>query len=66
MFYRSNEEAGVITMGLPNIYHTKKDVTVRIISDSRELNKQIVRQPYPIPKISTTLQELEGFTYAAA
>jgi hypothetical protein len=21
---------------------------------------------YPIPKISTTLQELEGFTYAAA
>ncbi len=25
-----------------------------------------VRQPYPIPKISTTLQELDGFTYAMA
>jgi hypothetical protein len=37
---------------------------VRTISDFRELNKQIVRKPYPIPKISTTLQELEGFTYA--
>jgi len=32
----------------------------------RELNKRIVRRPYPIPKISTTLQELEGFTYAMA
>ncbi len=34
------------------------------ISDFRELNNQIVRKPYPIPKISATLQELEGFTYA--
>ena len=34
------------------------------ISDFRELNKCIVRKPYPIPKISTTLQELECFTYA--
>ncbi len=34
------------------------------ISDFRELNKRIVCKPYPIPKISTTLQELEGFTYA--
>ncbi len=42
----------------------KKDHTVRTISDFRELNKRIERNPYPIPKISTTLQELEGFTYA--
>jgi hypothetical protein len=42
----------------------KKDYIVPTISDFRELNKQIVRKPYPIPKISTTLQELEGFTYA--
>ena len=34
------------------------------ISDFRELNMRIVSKPYPIPKISTTLQELEGFTYA--
>ncbi len=37
---------------------------MRTISDFRELNKGIVRKPYHIPKISTTLQELEGFTYA--
>jgi hypothetical protein len=36
------------------------------ISDFRELNKNIVRKPYPIPKIGTMLQELKGFTYATA
>ncbi len=50
---------------LPSFIIPKKDHTVRTISDFRELHKQIVRKPYPIPKISTTLQELEGFTYAA-
>ncbi len=40
---------------------------MRAITNFRELsNKRIVRRPYPIPKISTTLQELEGFTYAMA
>jgi len=39
---------------------------VHTISDFRELNKRIVRKPYPIPKISTTLQEMEGFSYATA
>jgi hypothetical protein len=39
---------------------------VRTISDFRELNKCIVQKPYPIPKISTAVQELEGFTYATA
>jgi hypothetical protein len=48
----------------PTFIIPKKDSTVRTISGFRELNKSIVRKPYPIPKISTTLQELEGFTYA--
>jgi hypothetical protein len=49
---------------LPSFIILKKHYTVRTISDFRELNKQIARKPYPIPQISTTLQELEGFTYA--
>ncbi len=49
----------------PTFIIPKKDSTVCTISDFREL-KCIVRKPYPIPKISTTLQELEGFTYATA
>ncbi len=39
---------------------------MRTILDFRELNKRIVKNPYSIPKISMTLQELEGFTYATA
>ncbi len=51
---------------MPTFIIPKKDSTVLTISYFRELNKHIVRKPYPIPKISTTLQELEGFTFATA
>jgi hypothetical protein len=50
----------------PTFIIPKKDSTVRTISGFRELNKRIVRKSYPIPKISTILQELEGSTYATA
>ena len=43
-----------------------KPGTVRFLSDLRELNKRIIRKPYPLPKIATVLQELEGFMYATA
>ena len=36
------------------------------MSDFREVNKRIKRSPFPIPKITTVLQELEGFRYATA
>ncbi len=42
----------------PTFIIPKKDITVWTITNFRELNKRIVRRPYPIPKISTTLQEL--------
>ena len=50
-------------MGLANIHHTKKDNTVHVVSDFREVSKRIVRKLFPIPKSSTVLQELDGFTY---
>jgi hypothetical protein len=31
-----------------------------------EVNKRLIRKPFPIPKISTVLQESEGFTFAMA
>ncbi len=51
---------------LPIFIIPKRDSTVHTISDFRELNKCIIRKPYPIPKISAILQELEGFTYATS
>ena len=50
----------------PSFIIPKKDNTVHFISNFREVNKRLVRKPFPIPKISTVLQELEGFTFATA
>ena len=46
----------------PTFIILKKDNTVHAVSDFREVNKWIRRKPFPIPKISTVLQELESFT----
>jgi hypothetical protein len=51
---------------LPTFIIPKKDSTVCTKLDFRELDKWIVRKPYSIPKISTMLKELEGFTYVTA
>jgi hypothetical protein len=37
---------------------------VPFISDFQELNKQLKRKPFPIPKINNLLLKLEGFQYA--
>ena len=50
----------------PTFIIPKKQGTVRFISDFREVNKRLIRKPFPIPKISTTIQEMQGFTYATA
>jgi hypothetical protein len=51
---------------LPSFIIPKNDRTVRFSSDFQEVNKRLVRVPFPIPKISTVFQELEGFTFATA
>jgi hypothetical protein len=49
---------------LPSFIIPKKDKTVCFCSDFWEVNKRFVRKPFPIPKISTVLQEIKGFSYA--
>jgi hypothetical protein len=50
----------------PTFIIPQKDSIVCTNTGFRELNKRIERKPYPIYKISTILQELDGFTYATA
>ena len=52
--------------GSPTFIIPKKDGTVRVISDFRKLNTKIKRKPYPLPRISDTLQNLDGFSYATS
>ncbi len=44
----------------------KKNNTMRFLSNFGEVNKRLIRKPFPIPKTITVLQELEGFTFATA
>ncbi len=50
----------------PSFIRPKTNKTVCFITNFWEVNKRLVRKPFPIQKISTMLQELEGFTYATA
>jgi hypothetical protein len=45
----------------PSFIMPKIEKTVCFLSDFWEVNKRLVRKPFPILKISTVLQELEGF-----
>ena len=54
------------TWAAPTFIQPKKTGDVRILTDLRELNKWIVRKPYPLPKIQDMLQKLEQFSYATA
>ena len=40
--------------------------SARFVSDFRKLNEQLVRHPYPVPKIQHLLQNLEGFKYGTS
>jgi hypothetical protein len=51
-------------VGLAFFHHPKEGPHCENNLRFQEINKQIVRKPYFIPKIRTAFQELEGFTYA--
>jgi hypothetical protein len=50
----------------PTFIIPKKNKTLRFLSNFWEVNKRLVRKPFPIPKISTVMQEIEGSSFAAA
>jgi hypothetical protein len=50
----------------PSFIMPKKNRTVHFLSNFWEVNMRLVRKPFLIPKISTVLQGLEGFTFATA
>jgi hypothetical protein len=44
----------------------KKNKPAHFLGNFGEVNKRLIRKPFPTQKISTVLQELEGFTFATA
>ncbi len=60
------EQQPALEWASPSFVIPKKNKTINFLSSFWEVNKRIIRKPFPIPKISTVLQELEGFTFATA
>ena len=52
--------------GAPTFIIPKKNGQVRVITNFREVNKRLIQTPYPIPKITTMLQDMEGFTFVTS
>ncbi len=50
----------------PSFIIPKKDKTIHFLSDFWKVNKKLVRTTFPIPNISTVLQEIEVFSFATA
>ena len=65
-------EIGVLTPAQQSQYSTpvfiisKKEGTVRFITDYRRLNQQLVRKPYPLHIIGETMQQLEELQYTTS
>jgi hypothetical protein len=60
MYYSYVEIEYVATSFSP----ARTDLALKLLSNFREVNRRLVRKPFPIPKISPVLQEIKGFSYA--
>ena len=56
----NDSEWGALSFAQPKL----KSNQVSSLSDFRNLNKQLKRKPYPMPKNNEMLLKLEGFQYA--
>jgi hypothetical protein len=46
--------------GAPVLFVKKKDVSMRMCIDYRELNKVMIKNRYPLPRIDDLLDQLQG------
>ena len=49
--------------GAPVLFVKKKDGTLRLCIDYRELNKRTIKNKYPLPRIDDLLDQLQGARY---
>jgi hypothetical protein len=50
-------------MGAPVLFVKKKDGSFRMCIDYRELNKLMIKNRYPLPRIDDLFDQLHGSTY---
>jgi RNase H-like domain found in reverse transcriptase/Integrase zinc binding domain/Reverse transcriptase (RNA-dependent DNA polymerase) len=50
----------------PSFAVPKKNGQIRFVSDFRQLNKCLIRHPFPLPSIPELLRSLEGFSFCTS
>jgi hypothetical protein len=50
--------------GSPTMFLDKPNGDLRLVTDFREVNKLLIRKPYPMPKIDELFQNIDGYDYA--
>jgi hypothetical protein len=49
-----------VTLGCPILFVKKKDETLRLCMDFRQLNKVTVKNKYPLPRIDVLFDQLKN------
>ncbi|KAA3452488.1 Retrotransposon protein [Gossypium australe] len=55
-------KAELLTVGVPVLFVKKKDGSMRLCIDYRQLNKVTVKNKYPFPRIDDLFDQLKGAT----
>jgi RNase H-like domain found in reverse transcriptase len=63
---RSFKTPSSLRLSISIIHYSKKNGTVRVVSEFRVLNSKLQRVSFPIPRIQDILTSLNGFTYATS
>ena len=53
-------QSSVSPWGAPVLFVSKKDISLRMRIDYRQLNKVAINNKYPVPKIDDIFDQLEG------
>jgi hypothetical protein len=57
---KENIRLSVPTWGAPVLFVRKKDVTLRLCIDYRQLNKMTIKNKYPLPRINDLFDQVGG------
>jgi hypothetical protein len=62
MLYKGYIRPSVSPWGAPTLFVKKKDGTLRLCLEYRQLNKMTIKNKYPLPRIDDLFDQLRGAT----
>ena len=63
LLYKDFIIPSILTWGAPTLFVSKKDGSLRICIDYRQLDKITIKNKYPIPRIDDLFDQLQGASH---